>query len=140
MSKLIENGQNQPTALGRFEFYFQSIDTMVLVENLPDGIVIRTTEDTFSTQRKEYFIRELAREGFIPERYIWSSAWEQNVQWVLDQSWLKTKQSHVKHTRRFIFRVTIVGVVLLALFFVAYSSDAPLEHRYTRFASPHSIH
>src|SRR5258708_19436005 len=56
------------------EFYFPGFDNLVLVENRPDGVVIRATRDNFSEARKSFFIRELAAEGFIPDACGWFSS------------------------------------------------------------------
>jgi hypothetical protein len=65
-----------PTAVaipGRFAFYVSDLDNHVLIENNPDGVVISATRDNFSDKRKSFFIRYLALEGYIPDRYQWFS-------------------------------------------------------------------
>jgi hypothetical protein len=52
-----------------FDFYFGPLDALVRVEAVDDQVVNRATRDTFSAQRKASIVRELAAEGFIPDRY-----------------------------------------------------------------------
>ena len=55
----------------RYEFSFPDLDTLVQVEERAGAVLVRATRDTFSSARKEYFIRELAAEGFIPDEFQW---------------------------------------------------------------------
>jgi hypothetical protein len=57
----------------RFTVYIPDLDNCVLIENNPDGVVIRATRDNFSDTRKTFFIRHLATEGYIPDQYQWFS-------------------------------------------------------------------
>src|SRR5512141_94968 len=77
-----------------FEFCFSELDTLVCVENRSDEVLIHATRATFSEERKAYFIRELAAEGFIPVDYKWfsdRSSFSGNpvVRWLVDCSWWK---------------------------------------------------
>ena len=55
----------------RFELYIPDLDNHLLIENNEGGVVIRAARDNLSDKRKTYFIRHLAAEGFIPDRYEW---------------------------------------------------------------------
>ena len=55
----------------RFELYIPDLDNHLLIENSEDGVVISATRDNFSEKRKTFFIRHLAVEGYIPDRYEW---------------------------------------------------------------------
>jgi len=83
------------------EFYFPDLDNLVLVENRPDGVVIRATRDNFTESRKAFFVRELAAEGFIPDSCGWFSTSEAcgflGVRWIIDRSWVGL---HPRVTRR----------------------------------------
>jgi hypothetical protein len=57
----------------KFELYVRDLDNHVLIENSAGGVVISATRDNFSDQRKTFFIRHLAAEGYIPDRYEWFS-------------------------------------------------------------------
>ena len=108
-----------------FEFYVSDIDTLLLVEDAEDQVVIRATRNTFSDQRKTRFLRQLAAEGFIPDRYQWVSSFESKwsqVCWVVDASWLKLHEANTVRTRRFMIRLLLgAGMfwlgLMLALFF-----------------------
>ena len=53
---------------------------------------VRAAADDFNEQRKGAFIRELAAEGFIADRYQWYSGSDSSgysgVTWIIDRSWL----------------------------------------------------
>ena len=76
------------------EFYHRSPENLLLaVENQPDGgVIIRATTDNYSERRKELFIRELASEGFIPERFEFLTNTGDDsfvgVRWIIDNSWV----------------------------------------------------
>jgi hypothetical protein len=57
----------------KVELYIPDLDNHVLIENSAGGVVICATRDNFSDQRKTFFIRHLAAEGYIPDRYEWFS-------------------------------------------------------------------
>jgi len=83
-----------------FEFYFPHSDTLVQVETSEDDVTIRATRETFSESRKEYFIHELASEGFIPDQYRWYSNGARGVRWILDRSWVKIDPALTAQTQR----------------------------------------
>ena len=99
-----------------YEFYFADLDTLVLVESSPDEVIIRATRNTFSERRKNFFIHELAAEGFIPENYAWVSVggpdFSRGVRWLVDLSWLKNQLPDPSVSRRFMLRL-LGGAVLL---------------------------
>jgi hypothetical protein len=102
-----------------FEFCFPNLDTIICVENRPDEVVIHATRATFSEERKAYFIRELAAEGFIPVDYKWfgeNSPFSGNpvVRWLVDCSWWKPSATAEAGTRRFMIRM-LIGSALLWL-------------------------
>ena len=70
--------------------YIPDLDTHVLIENSADAVVITATRDNLSDRRKSFFIRHLAAEGFIPDRYEWFSEAAQDgfsgVKWIAPAS------------------------------------------------------
>jgi hypothetical protein len=74
------------------EFCIQRPYNLILVEEREDGITVRAAADDFNEQRKGAFIRELAAEGFIADRYQWYSGSDSSgysgVTWIIDRSWL----------------------------------------------------
>jgi len=104
------------------EFCFAKLDTLVLVEQSGEGVTIRTTRDTFSARRKEFFIHELAAEGFIYDDYQRLSLSDPNaagrIRWLVDASWLKISPELIASTRRCVFRLlgaaAALWVVLMA--------------------------
>ncbi len=112
-----------------FEFYFSSLDTLVLVENLAEEIVIRASRNTFSEERKACFLRELAAEGFIPDDYQWLAPVGpetfQGVRWLVDISCFKPDKALVAGTRRFMVRLlssaTLLWLLLMCLLFLRHA-------------------
>jgi hypothetical protein len=102
-----------------YEFCFPELDTLVLVEERDDGILIRATRDTFSPQRKERFIRELAAEGFIPEDCQWTSSYGmppgKGLRWAIDPSWLELNPAMLARTRRIMVTAIASATLLLAV-------------------------
>ena len=89
-----------------YEFYCAPLDTVVTLENCPGGPVIRTSRNTFSAERKACFVRELAAEGFIADKYRWDPAGAAGeVQWIVDRSAFMPDVAHLAETRRFVLRL-----------------------------------
>src|SRR5436305_471853 len=99
-----------------FDFYFPSLDNMVLVECDEDGTVtIRAARDNFSEQRKAHFIRQLAAEGFIPDMYQFfsgSASGYRGIRWIIDHSWLKIHPDVTRRANRFMRRALISATAL----------------------------
>ncbi|MGH7996221.1 MAG: hypothetical protein ACREFX_07710 [Opitutaceae bacterium] len=99
----------------RFEFSFPEWDLRVLVEECEGEVVVRATRDRFSRQRKEFFIRELAQEGFIPDGYCWTTLAEpgsfRGVRWIIDSSWLRVPVKVTVRARRFMIRLLASATV-----------------------------
>lgn len=120
----------QKVAPKRFEFYFPDLDNLILVENLEDGgVIIRATRDVFSQQRKAFFIRQLAAEGFIPDSYQWWSGSATGVTWVIDITWLKLPRVWLRRSKKFMVRLLVFsGVLWLALMRVLCVSQPAYSH------------
>jgi len=118
-----------------FEFCFIELDyTLVRVEESAGDVTIRATADTFSNDRKIYFIRELAAEGFIPDHYRWFSltgreAYNRGVRWLVDYSWLKLDEARIARTnrlvRRLILPVTLLWMLFIYLIFPGHGKTCP---------------
>lgn len=101
-----------------FEFSFPKLDTIVLVENLNDRVVVRVTRDSFSEERKVRFIRELAAEAFIPDCYQWYSgggALAANLEWIVENPSVAVPKSAILTARRIMIKLLIGGAILFAL-------------------------
>ena len=59
----------QNTYPGQVEFRIFRPRNFIVVENWAEKVVIRAARDNFSERRKRAFVRHLAAEGFIPDRY-----------------------------------------------------------------------
>jgi hypothetical protein len=87
--------QTQSAAPESFRLYIPDLDNHVLIENSAEGVVIRATRDNMSERRKATFIRHLAAQGYIPERYRWFSEPAEDgcvgVRWMAGDSWDEEK-------------------------------------------------
>ncbi len=99
-----------------FDFGFPRLDTVVRVEVRGDDVTIRVSRDSFSERRKDYFVRELAAEGFIPESSVWGVAGG-SPRWVVDYTWLEIDPAVRACANRLVFRLFSGSVLLLALLF-----------------------
>ncbi|MDB6018959.1 MAG: hypothetical protein JWR19_3448 [Pedosphaera sp.] len=106
----------------QYEFCFPQLDTLVQVEESSAEVVVRATRNTFSEQRKIYFIHELAAEGFISDHYRWFTSFDSfswlRVYWLLDASWLRPCQVQIVRSRKFMIRL-LVSTTLLWLAMLA---------------------
>lgn len=98
-----------PAGVHRFDFSFPRLDTLVRVEEGEDGVLVRATRDSFTDERKRFFIRELAAEGFIPEQVPWLPS---GVRWVVDFSWLELSPVARRRANRTMVAFLVSGVVL----------------------------
>lgn len=66
-------------------FYFDR-NHRFLVLSKPDGVIIMTSRGNVPAETKSRFVRHLAAEGFIPDRYAWFSETQPSgvspVEWV----------------------------------------------------------
>jgi len=106
----------------KYEFCNNEPYNLLLVEQNESGVLIRAAWDNFSDRRKAFFIKEIAAEGFIPDRYQWFSNFEENsyngVRWVIDRSWLKVHPESVVKARKFMFWMLLMTGFLWLLMMV----------------------
>ena len=99
-----------------YDFSFPALDTLIQVEETGDAVVIRASRDTFPESRRQRFVRELAAEGFIPDRYQWPGSTapgaDGGVRWLIDISCFKPDQTFVARTRRFMIRLLASSALL----------------------------
>jgi len=98
MNPIIHQRENNSPEPPRFEFYFQEIDTSVLVQPGDDQVVIRATEDSFSDRKRERFVHELALEGFIDDHFCNFHVGDPGLVWTVDRSWLKLDHGRIRRT------------------------------------------
>jgi hypothetical protein len=85
----------------RYDFGFPLLDTLVRVEDRPEGALVRASRNTFSERQKEQFVGWLAAEGFIPDEYRWFPIGQaRGVRWVIDISWIELPPSLFQRARR----------------------------------------
>lgn len=100
----------------RFEFYFADLDNSILVEHTEYGtIVIHAVRDNVSDERKAFFIRQLAMEGFIPDSFQWFNGQITDscgLYWIVDHSWLQIHPEVKRRTSRIMRRMLLSGFAL----------------------------
>lgn len=105
--------------IGTFEFCFPNLDTLVRVETTDDGVVIRTSRDTFTESRKQGFVLELAAEGFIGDAWRWMPAAvrgaPRGVRWLVDTACFAPDRKVIAHTRRFMILLLMSAAALWLL-------------------------
>lgn len=106
----------------KYEFCNNEPYNLILVEQSENGVLIRAAWDNFSDRRKAFFIKEIAAEGFIPDRYQWFSNFEEHgytgIRWVIDRSWLKVHPESVLKARKFMMWMLLAGGFLWLLLMV----------------------
>jgi hypothetical protein len=97
----------------------------LLIENHAGSIVIRAAQDNFSLREKTFFIRYLAAEGYIPQRYEWFADAEtvpfSGLTWLVDSSWLKQSEPQrtaLRQIVRLIFGALLFWLALMTLAFL----------------------
>lgn len=107
----------------QYEFCNNEPYNLILVEQKEDGVIIRAAWDNFSDRRKAFFIKEIAAEGFIPDRYQWFSNYEENgytgIRWVIDRSWLQVHPEPARKARKFMMWMLLLAGFLWLLLMVA---------------------
>jgi len=104
------------------EFYSRSPGNHLLVENHEDGgVVIRAAIDNFSEKRKEFFIRELASEGFIADEFQFLTGADgdkvRKACWIIDRSWQVLPPEIAAMSHRLGWEMFLRGfVVIMAAF------------------------
>lgn len=102
------------------EFCFPPLDAHVRVDVSEEFVTIRASRDTISASQKEYFVKYLASEGFIPEQYRWSlpggpEDWFGGIRWIVDYSWMVISEDVLAISRRLVLRL-FAGSIVLCLF------------------------
>jgi|SRR6516165_10449651 hypothetical protein len=110
----------------RVELSFSRPENQFLIENHADGVRIQAARDNLSAQQKLFFVRYLAAEGYIPERYQWfadpQSGAYSGLEWNVDNSWLARTDEAQRRALRQIVRVlwcaTLLWLALMSFAFV----------------------
>ena len=116
---------------GKLELYHRVLDNLVQVKNCGGGVVVRLMRDNFSVPAKASFIRHLALEGFIPDRYQWYSGRDEfaalDVKWVIDGSWVRIGHQSNRLTTRVLNHLTSGRLLALGLFVAALTTAVWLK-------------
>jgi len=90
---------------------------LIVIERARDTVLIRAAQDNFSPRRKAFLIRQLAAEGYIPDRFeeFRENAPVEGLTWVIDRSLLFVGHEATQRTRRIMQRVLAGGCLLWLL-------------------------
>lgn len=111
------------TSATRWEFYLPDLDNHLLVEVSDNDVLIRSSRDNVSNGRRSAFIRHLAVEGCIPDRYqqVSESGSDRlhGLRWVRDQSIVTLDPNHLRRATglviRLIFYASLLLLVMMAI-------------------------
>jgi hypothetical protein len=100
-----------------FQFYFPDLDNIILVECHEDeSVTVRASKNNVPDERKIFFIRKLAAEGFIPDSYQWFSGsvdGSNGLRWIKDYSWLiKTQKTVIRKANRAMGKMLVAACIL----------------------------
>ena len=111
-----------------FEFVHRHPDCVLKVENHETGVRICATRPGFSARDKEFFVRHLAAEGFIPYRYRWFSGdgdeTASGLDWCVEDCSIDNSEAPVPRRRangfmiRLLVCVSILWLVEIAFLFL----------------------
>jgi len=118
-----------------FQFYFQDLDNIILVEcHENETVTVRASRNNVAEERKVFFIRKLAAEGFISDDYQWFSGptdGSKGVLWIKDYSWLKTHKPSARRTNRIMCSLLVAGCILwiamMRVLIVSHDNTAKLK-------------
>ena len=109
---------------GKIELYHRVLDNLVQVKNFGNSVVVRLMRDNFSAAAKTSFIRHLALEGFIPDRYQWYSGSPDcaalDVKWEIDGSWVRIGHQLSRQATRLLNFLSCGRLLALGLFLAAF--------------------
>ena len=105
------------------ELYDLRLDNLVRIENQSSGVMIRAARDGLCDAAKDAFVRYLATEGFIAERFRPASENPSlagaGIEWVTDGSWVRFNHRRIRMATRVWAYLTWGRWLSLALFLVA---------------------
>ena len=100
-----------------FEVSTRNPRNLVAVETQGETVLIRAAQNNFSERRKAFLIRQLAAEGYIPDRYetFTEEVPVVGLTWVIDRSLMIIGPEAINRTRRFMQRLIAGGCVALVV-------------------------
>jgi hypothetical protein len=107
------NSDHGTAAKASYDFAFPPPrETLVRVERVPEGVLIRANRHTFGEARKKSFVHQLAAEGFIPDEYQQFDGFEKaspRISWIVDSTWVMPGRRARAETNGFMCRLLIVA-------------------------------
>jgi hypothetical protein len=99
------------------EFSTHNPENVILIEHHGDRVLFRAAHDNFAQRRKAFLIRQLAAEGYIPDRYerLTEEAWHPSLVWVVDRSLIRMGPEARRRVTSFMQRLLVGGCALWCL-------------------------
>jgi hypothetical protein len=106
-----ERAHSQPALPASFEISTHNPENLVAVENARGRVIMRAAYGNFSPRRKAFLIRQLAAEGYIPDRFEHCSEFlmPSDLSWVVDRTLLEVGAAAIRRSRRFMGRLLLVS-------------------------------
>jgi hypothetical protein len=101
----------------QFEITTLNPTNLIAIESSGGNVLVRAAKNNFSGRRKAFLIRQLAAEGYIPDRFQTFTEDEPvaGLTWVLDRSLLEVGREATLRTGKFMRRMIAGGCVALVL-------------------------
>ena len=101
----------------RYELSTYNPNNLVIVETQKENVLIRAAQNNFSGRRKAFLIRQLAAEGYIPDRFELYTEDEPMVglKWVIDRSLMIIGPAAIGRTHKFMQRLIVGSCLALVL-------------------------
>ena len=89
----------------------------MVVETRGQKVLVRAAQNNFSERRKAFLIRQLAAEGYIPDRYEAFTEGDPitGLTWVIDRSLMVVGPVAIRRTGKFMRRLIAGGCLALVL-------------------------
>ena len=106
------------------EFRISRPQNFLVVQNWADQVVVRAARDNFSDRRKRLFVRHLAAEGFIPDRYellaLGGGSVMPGIEWIIMQPQGSALDSHRRALRQVLLTILWATLLWLSLMLFAF--------------------
>jgi hypothetical protein len=96
------------------EFTTHNPENVIVIEHHGERVIFRAAHDNFSERRKAFLIRQLAAEGYIPDRYerLTEEEGDHGLIWVVDRSLIRMGPEATRRVSRFMQRLIMGGCLL----------------------------
>ena len=106
--------RTQSQSRAPIQFSTLNPENIIAIENHGNRVTFRAAYDNFSIRRKAFLIRELAAEGYIPDRfeYVTEDLWDDGLTWLVDRSLAVMGVEATRRCNRAMQRLLLTGCAL----------------------------